>query len=105
MTTRPDNIWNSALYDTKHAFVFGYGEELVKILAPEKGERVLDVGCGTGHLTKKIAESGALVIGLDSSPEMIAAVYNAKRNHDLINVAQRCEVITNFRNTIGLKGR
>ncbi len=67
-----DNIWNSALYDSKHAFVFEYGEELVRVLAPQRGERILDVGCGTGHLTKRIAESGANVIGLDSSDEMIA---------------------------------
>ena len=39
------------------------------------------------------------------TPEMIAAVSKLMRNQDLINVAQRCEVITKFRNTIGLKGR
>ncbi|HKC35369.1 MAG TPA: ethanolamine ammonia-lyase subunit EutB, partial [Chitinophagaceae bacterium] len=38
-------------------------------------------------------------------PEMIAAVSKLMRNQDLINVSQRCEVITKFRNTIGLKGR
>ena len=38
-------------------------------------------------------------------PEMIAAVSKLMRNQDLINVAQRCEVVTKFRNTIGLKGR
>jgi ethanolamine ammonia-lyase large subunit len=39
------------------------------------------------------------------TPEMIAGVSKLMRNQDLINVAQRCEVITKFRNTIGLKGR
>ena len=39
------------------------------------------------------------------TPEMIAAVSKLMRNQDLINVAQRCEVITKFRNTIGLKER
>ena len=39
------------------------------------------------------------------TPEMMAAVSKLMRNQDLINVAQRCEVITKFRNTIGLKGR
>ncbi|HEU4859589.1 MAG TPA: ethanolamine ammonia-lyase subunit EutB [Chitinophagaceae bacterium] len=39
------------------------------------------------------------------TPEMIAAASKLMRNQDLINVAQRCEVITKFRNTIGLKGR
>lgn len=39
------------------------------------------------------------------TPEMIAAVSKLMRNQDLINVAQRCEVVTKFRNTIGLKGR
>ena len=39
------------------------------------------------------------------TPEMIAAVSKLMRNQDLINVAQRCEVVTKFRNTVGLKGR
>lgn len=38
------------------------------------------------------------------TPEMIAAVSKLMRNQDLINVAQRCEVVTSFRNTLGLKG-
>jgi trans-aconitate methyltransferase len=63
--------WDSSLYDRKHAFVTRYGEGVLELLAPEPGERILDVGCGTGHLTKKIAEAGAAVVGLDSSAEMI----------------------------------
>jgi ethanolamine ammonia-lyase large subunit len=39
------------------------------------------------------------------TPEMIAAVSKLMRNQDLISVSQRCEVVTKFRNTIGLKGR
>ena len=39
------------------------------------------------------------------TPEMIAAVSKLMRNQDLIAVAQKCEVVTKFRNTIGLKGR
>ena len=39
------------------------------------------------------------------TPEMVAAVCKLMRNQDLIYVAQKCEVITRFRNTIGLKGR
>jgi len=64
--------WDSSLYDDRHSFVWRAGEDLVDLLYPEAGERILDLGCGTGHLTAKIAESGALVTGLDSSPSMIA---------------------------------
>lgn len=39
------------------------------------------------------------------TPEMIAAVSKLMRNQDLIAVAHKCEVITQFRNTIGLSGR
>jgi len=44
-----------------------------------------------------------LAFGL--TPEMIAATSKLMRNQDLILVAQKCEVVTRFRNTIGLKGR
>src|SRR5262249_56540999 len=55
-----------------HSFVWKHGAALIEVLAPRPGERILDLGCGTGHLTAQIAEAGAEVIGIDSSPGMIA---------------------------------
>jgi trans-aconitate methyltransferase len=52
--------------------VFKHGEGLVDLLDPKPGERILDLGCGSGQLTAKIAEAGARVIGIDLSPDMIA---------------------------------
>ena len=72
------NAWDADLYDGKHAFVFGFGQDLVSLLAPQPGERVLDLGAGTGHLTAAIAAAGATVVGIDASPEMVAA---ARRQH------------------------
>ncbi len=69
--------WDSALYDQKHSFVFKYGEDLVSLLDPKAGERILDVGCGTGHLTGQIAQTGAEAVGIDSSAEMIEAARAA----------------------------
>ena len=43
-------------------------------------------------------------IGPGVTPEIAAAVSKLMRNQDLITVARKCEVITRFRNTIGLKG-
>src|SRR4029078_10735010 len=37
--------------------------------------------------------------------EMFAAVSKISRNQDLVLIAQKCRVVTKFRNTIGLKGR
>lgn len=47
------------------------GEGVVSLLEPKAGERILDLGCGPGQLTDKIAASGAEVVGVDSSPSMI----------------------------------
>ena len=63
--------WDAALYDSKHFVIWQSGVSLVELLAPRTGERVLDLGCGTGHLTQQIADAGADVVGIDSSPGMI----------------------------------
>ena len=66
-----EKLWDASLYDDKHSFVWKYGEEVVELLAPRRGEHILDLGCGTGHLTNLIAASGASVIGIDVSSDMI----------------------------------
>jgi len=64
--------WDAKLYDDKHSFVWEKGKGVVELLAPKPGERILDLGCGTGHLTAEIAASGAHTVGIDQSAEMIA---------------------------------
>jgi len=73
--------WNTDLYNQQHHFVYKYGESVIEWLNPQEGERILDVGCGTGQLTNKIHESGALVTGIDASTEMIR---KAKENFGYI---------------------
>lgn len=76
----PENTWDTELYDQKHAFVSEFGKGLVTLLDPQPGERILDIGCGTGHLASEIAERGAHVVGIDSSPAMIEAAREAYPN-------------------------
>lgn len=71
MESLPPHTWNADLYDSKHHFVADYGEQLIELLAPKPGESILDLGCGTGHLARKIAAFGARVVGVDNSPDMI----------------------------------
>jgi trans-aconitate methyltransferase len=68
--------WNATLYATKHAFVWEKARGLLELLAAQPGERILDLGCGTGQLSSEIASIGATVVGLDRSPEMIAEARN-----------------------------
>ncbi len=63
--------WQPDLYADKHSFVWKLASPVIELLAPEPSERVLDIGCGTGQLTARIAESGATAVGADHSPAMI----------------------------------
>jgi trans-aconitate methyltransferase len=75
---RANNSWNPELYEARHSFVWQLGEGVIELLDPKPGEKILDLGCGTGQLTQKIAERGAEVIGLDASPEMVG---QARQNY------------------------
>jgi trans-aconitate 2-methyltransferase len=76
--------WDPARYQDRHSFVWRYGAGLLELLAPQPAERILDVGCGTGQLTAEIAQSGAHVIGLDSSADML---IEARKNYSDIPFA------------------
>ncbi|HTZ60560.1 MAG TPA: methyltransferase domain-containing protein [Acidobacteriaceae bacterium] len=65
--------WDVSRYSGNGRFVALLAEPLVESLNPQAGERILDLGCGDGFLTLRIAESGAKLVGVDSSPHMIAA--------------------------------
>ncbi|MDF5721742.1 MAG: methyltransferase domain-containing protein [Rhizonema sp. PD37] len=79
-----ENKWNTDLYEDKHTFVWQYGEDLLKLLSPQPGERILDLGCGTGQLTEKIALCGSVVTGIDADPSMIE---KAKHNYPHLQFA------------------
>ena len=65
--------WNPACY-AKHArFVSELGEPLLELLAPQPGERILDLGCGDGALTEKISARGCRVYGADASFAQVEA--------------------------------
>lgn len=59
------------MYEAKHAFVWKVADSLLELLDARAGERILDLGCGMGHLAAKIASAGADVVGLDHSQTML----------------------------------
>ncbi len=78
MTAPRRTDWDPERYEGGHSFVWEFGADLVGLLAPQPGERVLDLGCGTGHLSGRIAALGARVVGIDASPAMIG---QARQNY------------------------
>lgn len=72
MSERRTDSWQAAEYDHSFNFVYGLAQDLIDWLSPRPGERILDLGCGTGALAARIAESGALVRGVDLDENMIA---------------------------------
>ena len=79
--------WDAADYAEVGGFVAELGAAALDLLDPQPGETILDVGCGEGALTEKIAERGARVVGIDNSPEMVAAAQARGLDARLVDVA------------------
>ena len=71
--TPTGQTWNPTNYATHGRFVANLATGVVDLLAPKPGEHILDIGCGDGALTEKLAATGAILTGVDASPAMVAA--------------------------------
>lgn len=73
MTVNSASRWSPGDYAANAAFVPALGAAALDLLAPQPGELILDIGCGDGTLTRMVMATGARVIGLDASEEMVEA--------------------------------
>jgi len=65
--------WDAESYGLNGAFVHELAGGVLEWLAAKPSEHILDLGCGDGHLTQRIASTGVSVVGVDASAEMVAA--------------------------------
>lgn len=77
--------WNARQYQDKASFVAELGTPVLELLNPQPYESILDLGCGDGTLTEKIARVASQVIGIDSSPSMVRAARNKGLHAELMS--------------------
>jgi SAM-dependent methyltransferase len=63
--------WSIGRYENIAAQVAPAAEAVVEIAAPARGERVVDLGCGTGNATLLAAARGASTLGVDPAPRLL----------------------------------
>ena len=81
-------IWNAAVYKRNARYVSELGMPVVDLLEPQPGERILDLGCGDGVLTKQLEEMGCELVGVDSSPELAQAAIESGLDVIVMDAAQ-----------------
>jgi trans-aconitate methyltransferase len=77
--------WDPSSYARNARFVSDLGSPVVELLAPKPYERILDLGCGDGVLTKKLADMGCEVVAVDSSAAQIEAARKLGLNASAIS--------------------
>ena len=80
------SAFQAELYEANSLGQMGIGLELIKRIAPKKGSKILDLGCGTGRLTEAIAEivgPDSKVVAVDPDTERIKI---AKERHVAENI-------------------
>ena len=65
---KPSQTWDPDRYARNARFVSDLGAPVVELLAPRAGERILDLGCGDGVLTAKLAAMGCASSALTPAP-------------------------------------
>ena len=66
-------VWKPDIYARNARYVSDLGMPVLELLNPQPGERILDLGCGDGELTRVLQDRGRDTVGIDPSAEFIAA--------------------------------
>lgn len=67
----PNISWEAGDYQKNFSFVPAYGESVMELITKPRGALAVDLGCGGGNLTPKLADRGYRVLGIDDSAEML----------------------------------
>jgi SAM-dependent methyltransferase len=95
--------WIPERYQGNAPYVAGFANFTLPMLAPRRGERILDLGCGDGLVTERLVAAGAEVVGIDPAPEMIEAARRRGLDAHLKGVYELefdCEFDAVFTNSV-----
>lgn len=87
--------WNADNYRRNARYVSDLATPVLELLDPRPGERILDLGCGDGVLTKQLKELGCHVSGVDASPELVQAAVAAGVDAAVLD-ARRLNFVAEF---------
>ncbi len=92
---RQAKIWGAAPFEKVAGTIHDMHDDLVAHLAPQPGERWLDLACGTGEVAFRAARAGAVVSGSDLAPALIetARQLAAAESLDLTLEVADCETL------------
>ena len=80
--------WDPDAYAKNARFVSELGAPVADLLAPNPGERLLDIGCGDGALTERFRTAGCVVVAIDSSPEQVWAALERGLDARIIDACE-----------------
>jgi trans-aconitate methyltransferase len=85
MTPNDNQQWDPVAYQQHGRFVSDLGTPILDLLDARKGERILDLGCGDGALTRRLVDMGCDVVAVDSSEPMVKAARALGVNAKVMN--------------------
>lgn len=74
------DAWSPTLYNTNASFVYSkqYTSAVLGLLDPKPGEKIIDFGCGTGEVTRRLQQTvgkDGLVVGTDFSQNLVSSLF------------------------------
>lgn len=83
LKARQSVMWGNGPFDRIAESIVDLHTAVADALDPQQGERVLDLGCGTGRVAEQLAGRGATVVGVDLSPALIETAQERAQERGL----------------------